>query len=83
MRNLLSLLERFTKALNRDTLTKEIIERVILNQAKINLKNFSYKDGVLTITSSAVYKNEIKFKEEAIKGELKNNNIYIQRILYK
>ena len=83
MKNLKSLLERFSKALNRDNVTKELIKEVVLDQTKINLKNFNYKDGVLTIEAGAAAKNEIGLKEEKIKNELLRNNLRIQRIIYK
>ena len=86
MKNLLSLLERFSKSLNKDSLTKESISQVILNRTKVNLlpDDISLKDGVLKINASAAAKNEISLKEGLIKDELKGaHHIFISRIIYK
>ena len=86
MKNLFSLLERFSKSLNKDVLAKENIIKIILERARVNLtpENITLKDGVLEIIASPVFKNEINLKESAILSELKERyNISVSRILYK
>lgn len=86
MKNLFSLLERFSKILNKDASTKEAISQVIQNKIGVALPpdKFLLKDGVLEITSSPVIKNEISLKEGSIKDELKEvHRISVSRILYK
>lgn len=86
MENLSKLLERFSRSLNKDTLTKGFISETIKNTTKINLEGESVnlKDGILTIQCSPVLKNELKLKEERILTELKErHNIRISRVLYK
>lgn len=85
MRNLSSLLERFSRILNKDSFTKETITQVIQSRSKVLLgpESFSFKDGVLAVSASAAAKNEIRLKEEGIIGELKNNKIFVSRIIYK
>lgn len=86
MRNLFSLLERFSKSLNKDTFTKETVAKVILDKTRVNLplENISLKDGVLELNTGATAKSEINLKEEFIKTELKEAlGVSISRILYK
>ncbi len=86
MKNLLSLLERFSKILNKDVFIKETIARVIEHKTRAVLLpgNLSLKEGVLEIKASAVIKNEISLKEDSIKDELRElHKISISRVLYK
>lgn len=86
MENLSKLLERFSRSLNKDTLTKGFISEVIERTTKISLdgEKVNLKDGVLTIQCSPVFKNELRLKEERILTELKErHNIRISRVLYK
>lgn len=86
MKNLFNLLERFSKSLNKDTLAKEAVAQVVFRHTRVNLKpeNINLKDGVLEISASPVFKNEINLKESAIKSDLKErHNIFVSRILYK
>ncbi len=86
MKNLLSLLERFSKSLNKDTFTKEAIVSVIHNRTKILLaiENLSLKEGVLEIVSSPAVNNEIRLKEDVIRDELKEvHKLPIRRVIYK
>ena len=86
MENLSKLLERFSRILNRDAATKEIIIKTIENKTRITLEpeNISLKEGVLEINSSPAVKNEISLKEESIKTELKEiHKIVMSRIFYK
>lgn len=86
MENLSKLLGRFSKILNRDASTKDAIIRVILEKAKVSLnpENIFLKDGILQIDSSPAAKNEISFKEQVIRDELKERHyIFVSRILYK
>ncbi|KKW15520.1 MAG: hypothetical protein UY54_C0008G0011 [Parcubacteria group bacterium GW2011_GWA2_50_10b] len=86
MKNLLSLLERFSKALNKDTETKETIAAVIQKRtgAGIPADKILWKDGVLEISASPAVKNEIALKEAAIKDELKEvYRLSVSRIVYK
>jgi hypothetical protein len=87
MKNLSSLLERLSKVLNKDTVIKESVTRVIkekigieIPQENINLN----KEGVLEIINSPSANNEIRLKEEYIKTELREvYNISISRIFFK
>lgn len=86
MKNLLTLLERFSKSLNKDSLTKGAIIEVVKKRTQVllNEENLTLKDGVLEITTGAAAKNELKLKEEGIRSELKEaHRIAISRILYK
>ncbi len=86
MKNLLSLLERFSRILNKDVFIKESIAKVIEGKTKISLTpdNFLLKEGVLEINSSPVAKNEIRLKEDIIKDELREvHHIFISKIFYK
>jgi hypothetical protein len=86
MKNLLTLLERFSKSLNKDAWTRETISSVIKERVGFSpsLENLNLKDGVLEINAGAALKNEIKLKEEAIKSQLKEAyKISVSRILYK
>ena len=86
MKNLLQLLERFTKSLHKDTLAKEALSQIVADATRISLppENFSLKDGVLSITASPSVKNEIRLKEETIKEALKRfRGVNVSRVLYK
>jgi hypothetical protein len=86
MKTLIALLERFSRSLNKDTHTKETIARVVESKTRVLVptENLSLKDGVLSITTGATAKNEIRLKEEVIKKELKElHKITFSRILYK
>lgn len=85
MRDLSTLLERISRALNKDSFIKGAIRdtverctRVLLPQDAISIKR-----DVLEITASSAGKNEIKFHEEEILNVLKSEyKIFISRILY-
>ena len=86
MRNLLDLLGRFTKSLNKNSLVKEGVSTIIQKNTKVSLlpESFSLKDGVLTISTSPSAKNEIILKEESIKSELRETyNIFVSKMLFK
>ncbi len=85
MQNLARLLERFTKSLNKDALTKEAIALTIGHRIGLQLspESFTIKDGVLSISASAVAKNEMRMKEESILAELRAQKVPVSRILYK
>ena len=85
MINLLDLLDRFSKSLNKDLLIKELIIKIIKEKTKVSLNpdNLSLKDGVLQINSSSTAKNEISLKELYIKENLASKKIFISRFLYK
>ncbi|MSR87798.1 MAG: hypothetical protein EXS69_01360 [Candidatus Zambryskibacteria bacterium] len=86
MKNLFSLLERFRKVLNKDTLTKEVIIKVVADKTRVKLLSewILLRDGVLEITAGASAKNEISLREELIKSELKEaHQILISKFLYK
>ena len=85
MKNLLSLLEKFSKTLDKDTHTKSYISTVIKEKtgASIPQENISVKNGVLELVTSPAVKNEISLKERAIKEELNRSQIFFSRILYK
>ena len=86
MKNLLSLLEKFSKVLNKESQTKQAIAEVIQKRvgAVVGPDKFLLKDGVLEVSASPTVKNEISLKEAAIKDELKESHgISISRILYK
>lgn len=86
MYKLTSLLERFTKLLDKDSLIKESIVNTIKERTNVSVdpQKINLKEGVLEITASSVGKNEIRLKEELIKDELKEvYKIVITRFLYK
>ena len=86
MKNLLDLLERFSKSLNKNKLTKEALSQTIEKHIglALPLESFTVKDGVLTISAGAAAKNEIRLKEEVIKEELKGlHHVSVSRIIYK
>jgi len=86
MRNLLDLLGRFSKSLNRDAFTKEAISNIIFEYTKVRLtpEQIMLKNGVLEITTGATAKNEILLKEEIIKQVLKESQqVSVSRVLYK
>lgn len=86
MHNLNSLLERFAKILNKDSLIKEAIANTIKERARVILdpSQINLKEGVLEITAGPVAKNELRLKEDSIKEELRESRkIVITRILYK
>lgn len=86
MKNLNSLLSRFSKLLDKKTVIKEVIASIIsANIGKsISTDDIFIEEGVLEIHSSPVVKNEIKIKEKNILSELQDtHNIYISRVLYK
>lgn len=86
MYNLTSLLERFRKILDKDSVIKESIVNLIKERTRVSLDHhkINLKEGVLEITTSSVGKNEIRLKEEGIKDELKEvHNIIVTRVLYK
>ncbi len=86
MKDFSSLLERFSKILNRDTYTKESIIAVINKQTKITLgkENVDLREGVLQLTTTPIAKSEINLKSEAIRSELKEvYQITVTRFLYK
>lgn len=86
MKNIFTLLERFTKILDKDRLLKESIINTIQERTRVSLspEKINLKEGVLEINASSVAKNEIRLKEDSIKDQLKEAyNITISRILYK
>lgn len=86
MKDLLKLLERFSRSLTKDTDTKETIARVITERIGASFKpeKLNLKEGVLEINAGAAFKNEIRLKEEAILAELKEvYKLPVRRILYK
>lgn len=85
MKNLLTLLERFSKSLHKDTLTREAVCEAILHSTGIKLSPdaVTLKDGVLTISASATAKNEMRLKEERIRDELKGAKVAFSRIIYR
>ena len=86
MKDIFSLLERFSRVLKRDTATKEAIIKIIQEKTRVVLEpeQLSLKEGVLVINSSPTAKNEISLKEEAIKAELKEHyRIVVLRVIYK
>jgi hypothetical protein len=86
MKNLPTLLERFSKLLNKKELAKESAASVIKDKTGINIapENISIKDTTLEITASPGVKSEIMFKSELILSELKESRgMHLSRILYK
>jgi uncharacterized membrane protein YukC len=86
MKNLQSLLERFSNALNRGQKEKEKITSVIKDKTNIliNPENIFLKNGVLEIISSPGVKSEIMMKESSIIQELKDrHSIPVIRVFYK
>jgi len=86
MRNLSSLLERVSKALNRDRSSKEAVVSVIYKYTKavVPEANLMLRDGILEIITSSTIKNEITLKEKVIKDELKDvYSVFVTRFLFK
>ncbi len=85
MQNLTSLLERFSRSLNKDVYLKEIVLEVIKSRVGVSLPpdSISIKDGVLGITTSPVVKNEISLKESLILKELSLRSVGVSKVLYK
>ena len=86
MKNISSVLKKFSNLLDKDSLIKGSISQVIEEKTKIKItsNDFNLKEGILEIKTSPVAKNEIRFKEESIKDELKEvYKVFITRILYK
>jgi len=86
MRALTTLLERFRKSLNKDTLNKDSVISVVEGATGIKLhpEDVSLKDFVLEITSSPAKKSEIKLKENIILSEVRSQTKQnILRIFYK
>ena len=86
MKTISSLLERITKSLGKSTLLKESIISIVQEKTGALLleKDISFKDGVLEITASPALKNELRMKEESIKGAVRNaTGANIVRVLYK
>ena len=79
MKILTELLERFSKALNKNTLLKEEVQSVIKAKTGKTPESINIKDGVLEIVGTPALKNEIMLKETQILTELKG----ISKILYK
>ena len=85
MENLRSLLERFRESLDKDSLTREVIQEAIRDKTKIEIKkgDLNLKNGILEITTTAAAKNEIVLKESYIKSALIERGIKISRIYFK
>ena len=86
MRNLSSLLERVSRALNRDRFAKEAIISVVhkYTKAVIPEANLTLKEGVLEILASPATKNEIAIKEKLIRDELREvYRVFVTRFLFK
>ena len=85
MRNLTSLLERFSKILDKDSAVKERISEIIQKEtgAQLPPKDISIKNHVLEITAGSAFKNEIRMKEERINASLKEEGIFVSRVLYR
>lgn len=86
MKDLLKLLERFSRSLNKDTNTKETIAQIISQKVGVPFKTecLALKEGVLELTAGAALKNEIRLKEESILTELKEiYKINVTRVIYK
>ena len=85
MKSLLNLLERFSKSLNKDQLTKEIVIKVVRDKTRVTLhpEEINLKDGVLEISTTPTAKNELSLKENSIRNELKAQGINFSRVLYK
>jgi hypothetical protein len=85
MKNLLSLLERFSHALNKDTHLKESISEIVKEKtgASISPENITLNRGVLELSIGAALKNEITLKEAWIKEELNSRGVFFSRILFK
>ncbi len=86
MKNLLSLLERFSESLHKDVRIKERIVSVVHEKTRIRLpeESISFKEGVLEIRTSPLVTSEILLKQEVVINELKERyNVRVSRILFK
>ncbi len=86
MKNLSSLLERFSKSLGKDVLAKEAVITAIFDLSSVELKpeEIMIKEGVLEICSTPGKNNAIRLKEERIIDMLRNERgIKLSKIFYK
>lgn len=85
MRNISSLIERFTKSLNKGRDRQELVSQVIEEKtgARIPTENIFIKEGLIEISTSPAVKNEISLKLESIRTELKVRGLQFGRIIYK
>ena len=85
MKNLFNLLERFSKSLNKDSSTKEIIIKTLKEKTQTSLDagNINLKNDILEISTSAVAKSEINLKENLILSELKDQGVFVVRIVFR
>jgi hypothetical protein len=86
MKDFSSLLERFSKILNKDAHTKGAIIEVIKKYTQISLgkENIELNEGVLQLNTTPIVKSEINLKSDLIRSELKEvYNLSVTRFLYK
>jgi len=85
MKNLKNLLERFSNSLNKDSIIRETISEVVFTKARVRLLEgaTTFKDGVLTITTTQTAKSELRLKEEVIKRSLIERGVKVSRISYR
>ena len=86
MRNFSDLLKRFTDSLNKDEVARQRVVEAALSVARIRIdpKDVSLKEGVLTLSLGASAKNEFFLKEEKMKEALKNlYGMNVRRVIYK
>jgi hypothetical protein len=86
MKDISSLLKRFSNLLNKKEVDQEVVATVIEGYVgrKPTLKEIFIEGTVLEISTSPIIKNEIRLKEDKILEDLKRvHNIHISRVLYK
>lgn len=86
MKNLRTLLERFTRSLNKDEIARQAVCEAAWSIARVRLdpSSVSLKEGVLSLSAGAAAKNELRLKEEKIKEALQGlYDIRILRVIYK
>ena len=85
MKNLKNLLERFSNSLNKDSIIRETISEVVFTKARVRLPEgaITFKEGVLTISTTQTGKSELRLKEEAIIRGLLERGVKVSRINYR
>lgn len=85
MRNITSLLERFSRILDKDSVLKQGVSESIKQEIGIAIpaSDIMLKNGVLELTAGSTVKNEIRLKEERLLASFREKGIVVSKIFYK
>lgn len=86
IKNLSSLLDRISRAVNKDKIIKNAVADAIelISKVKLEEHQISIRDGVLEVSASSPAKNEISMREKEILSNLRvNNKVILSRITYR